>query len=193
MTVRLEDQESWGTASLAELRKLSCDAIQQLSERDLWEAENEAALKRCKDNRIDVLLDEFRSQLHGPGECLQYELAFVPGWHKACQRLYDARWWINGQTAGVYFIYNSNNVLEYVGTSCGGTIGARIHLVRHREYAHSVDVVLFERHWPHFALAFEALAISRLKPPRNVDDRGFMRMWVDPLPQYDHLWSKSSG
>jgi hypothetical protein len=193
MVVRLNDQNSWSSAGLAELRALSLQAIQELPKEEigLWAAENKVAQQRCEANRIDFLLREFQSQLRTAGEALQYEHAFKPSWWPEHRDLYNSRWWINGQTAGVYFIFNANNELEYVGTSCGGHIGARIHLDRHKEYANSIDVVLFERHWPHFALAFEALAIARLKPRRNVDDRGFMAMWINPLPPYDQMWSNS--
>lgn len=191
MTSPLEDPDFVSKSSLAELRKLSNDTIRSLQpECKLWDAESGAAAKRGEKNKIKVLLDEFRSQLRAPGEELQYENAFRPGWYKECEHLYHCRWWINELTAGVYFIYNSDNALEYVGSSCGGTMGDRIHLKRHREYCHTVDVVLLDHHWPHFALAFEALAISRLKPPRNDNDRGFKRMWIDPLPPYDRFWPK---
>lgn len=193
MKSRLTDLEFCRSNPLALLRQVYVADVQALDSdiQTEWTKESEAAARRREAHRINVLLDEFKGQLKEPGEDLVYEHGFVLGWYETVKPLYNLRWWINNYVAGVYFLYGPNDELNYVGTSCGGTIGARMWLKKHRSYARSADVVLFDNHQSHFALAFEALAICRLQPPKN-SPRGFKSMKITPMPPYDEIWKEST-
>ena len=162
---------------------MSSAAIRKLEPRflELWDDQVAAVQKRAERHKIDSLLDEFRGQLRVSGENLVYEHAFLPTWHESAGPLYDLRWWINEQMAGVYFLFDEDDRLRYVGTSCGGTMGDRMHLKKHRPYVRAVDVILFDCRSPHCALAVEAFAISRLKPPEN-SATGFKTLTIPAAP-----------
>lgn len=184
---RLTDLAFCQSSSPQQLREVFGEDVLLLDPavRPLWEAESAAAARRAQAKRIDVLLEEFRAQLSDPEE-LTYENGFCFDWYKTARGLYDLRWWITTNTAGVYFLYSGDEKLQYVGTSCGGTLGARVWLKRHEAYAHSADVVLFNKDMAHFSLALEAFVVSRLRPSEN---DGFKKMWIAPRPPYDTLWT----
>lgn len=134
-----------------------------------WTTEATNACERARRNGVDSLIAEFTAPFRDNILVPRYELAFIPQWYDnpATQPLYLARWWITSYTAGVYFIYDNQNQLKYIGRSCGGELGQRVWSGAHKLYRTVVDIVLFDRNYCHFALAFEALAVSRLKPEHN--------------------------
>lgn len=176
---------------LSDLRRLSSQALFQLSESLTvrWHDEMRRFLRRSEQNRASTLVDEFMAPLCGHVSQLHYELAFVPGWcdDEETKPLYQVRWWICEFMAGVYFIYDQSDALQYVGSCCGGALGCRIYKKVHEPYRRAVDIVLFDRQWCHLALAFEALAISRLKPPKNKE---FCDLWIQPVSPFDKVWRR---
>lgn len=168
------------------------------STRDLWHENNFRAERRADKNQISALIMEFIAPFSQPLPQIRYEAAFVCDWCQSTPRLYETRHWICEYTAGVYFIYDSSEVLKYVGSSCGGSLGNRIYRTKHHEYRAFVDVVLFDQAWLHFALAFEVLAISRLSgrfPELNSDlqslvNKNFASLWIPPIAPYDKIWSQ---
>lgn len=175
--------------SLAELQRASQVVLQKLPEAltNAWHDQHHNALRRADRRNILRLLMEFQ-HVFAFGPVLRYELAFAEGWTKAggdVEPLYKARSWICEYNAGVYFVYDKDETLRYIGSACGGALGNRIYSKWHHEYRHVTDVVLFGREWCHFALSFEALAISRLKPPQNGSGR---QLWISPQPPFDRIW-----
>lgn len=189
MESRLTDPAFCRSSSPQLLREVFANDVLLLDSavRLLWDAESAAAGRRMKANKIDALLEEFSAQLRAPGE-LTYESGFRFAWLNSAEQLYGLRWWITIHTAGVYFVYSENEELMYVGTSCGGTLGARLWVKEHEPYAHSADVILFDTEMSHFSLALEAFTISRLRPPKN-GNGGFKKMWITPRPPYDTIWT----
>jgi hypothetical protein len=178
---------------VAELRKTRRDAINLLAPelRYAFQAESELARGRSRANRVDALLEEFTVSFAGHLPSFEYELAFLPAWQESAPMLYQTSWWINEYVAGVYFIFDAKQTLQKIGSSCGGKLGPRVYLKARESYRTSVDVVLFGRAWAHFALAFEALAVSRLRPPKN--DREFKNLWIPPPTPFDEIWSRPNG
>lgn len=173
---------------LSDLRCASLDAIKKLPEevRERWYEGLMKASSRADRLDIQPLLTEFQGTLATDAPTLKYEHAFTDDWIKPpLSPLYETRRWITAYTAGVYFVYDSGEKLQYIGSGCGGRLGNRIFSKRHHEYRIVTDVVLFEREWCHFALAFEALAISRLKPPINGYGK---QLWIPARPPYDRMW-----
>ena len=113
-------------------------------------------------------------------------LGFLPSWEKDFPELYSTRSWINEYSFGVYLLFDENDELKYIGSSCGGKIGNRIGQEYHDKYRHSVDVALFEPHHGYLALALEALLISRLKPEFNGT---FKKVNIPAFPPWDKLWN----
>ena len=173
---------------LAELRQLSSKAIFRLPDllQDRFRAEQSRSLRRSDLNNAGALLEEFKAPFCGHVPELHYEFAFLTEWSKTEDEIYGTRWWINEYPAGVYFIYDDDDKLRYIGSCCGGGLGNRIYYKAHEEYRRAIDVVLFDREWSHFALAFEALAISRLRPDKNTE---YTRLWIPPVSPFDRIWS----
>lgn len=185
----INNSEHIAVARLDELREKSRDAMQALPEpvQDVYRGARSAAIRRDEKFRVTELIEEFTAPFCGHFCRLHYEAAFQPKWYESYPELYQARWWINEFRGACYFIYDSHDELQYVGSACTGALGKRIWHTNHREYSTSIDVVLFDRHWWHYSLAFEILMISRLKPPGN---RQFVDSWVDPMPPWDQMWNK---
>ena len=109
-----------------------------------------------------ALLMEFRELFDSNVPEFALEFGFFYEWGSNEKAMYETRWWINEYPFGVYFIYDRHQVLRYVGSACGGSMGNRMWAKRHEEFRHSVDVVLFPKSIGHLALAFEPFVISKL-------------------------------
>src|SRR4029450_7099380 len=96
------------TLPLAELRSRSLATIAALDSacQSEFATAQQAALRRAKANKIDLLVQEFRASLRSDAAPFDYELAFLSSWSPDNLSLYEPRWWINEYTAGVYFIYD---------------------------------------------------------------------------------------
>jgi hypothetical protein len=154
---------------------------------EVWWQEQSRAFRRADKLNILPLIVEFQ-QVFAFGPAIRYELGWAEAWQEKdsdLNPLYKARWWICEYSSGVYFIYDSADDLQYVGSACGGALGNRIFSKWHHEHRAFVDLVLFPREWCHFALAFETLAISRLKPKHNGTAK---QLWIDPQPPFDRIW-----
>jgi hypothetical protein len=180
-------QSQIASLTLAELRSNSRTDVEALDGALLTEfaIAHEAALRRAKSNKIALLVEEFRASVCTDAAPFEYELAFLSSWSHSKLALYEPRLWINEYTAGVYFIYDQSEALQYVGSSCGGGLGNRLYAKWHHPHREFVDVVLFDRRWCRFALAFEALTVSRLKPPLNAE---FKDLWIPPPDSYASHW-----
>jgi hypothetical protein len=179
--------------SLQTLRSRGHALIRALSEADQepWKLQQiQAASRASLDKRsILSLIEEFK--LHFCDE-LQYEHAFVCDWLNSNPNLYEARRWICKHTAGVYFIYDRHESLRYIGSSCVGELGFRLWNTGRNDYRHTVDVVLFDRPLVHFALAFEALAVSRIaRMIDTLENREFRTLWIPPPPPFDSYWKNT--
>jgi hypothetical protein len=181
------------SASLSDLRNLSTQEISTLPEDSQlkWKEQDSHAKERCCDSRyrIDRLLAEFKAPLGTLLQTLTYEPAFVFDWFDTDKSLYEKRWWVNEYKAGVYFIYDCHDNLRYIGSSCGGKAGGRLWNEKHKEYRCAADIVLFDREWLHLTVAFEVLAITRLKPGANTKLKD---LWIIPPPEFRELWPRQA-
>lgn len=185
--------------TLDSLSQQSRDQIRGLGEvtYDLWLGSELRRVHRAERYRIDALIEEFQAPFREGAPRVSYDFAFVCEWFQSEPKLYEARHWICGHSAGVYFIYDGDEVLKYVGASCGGDMGNRIYRKAHEEYRRIVDVVLFDGPWCHLALAFEALAVSRLYRQLSANpvfqtlvNRNLTRVWIPPPPPFDRIWKR---
>jgi|GEM_PF-5271953 len=188
----ITNAESVAVASLCDLRNASNDAVRQLPEpiSDIYQDARIAAHRRSEKIRALELIEEFTAPMCGHFDKPIYELAFKPKWNETNTDIYQARWWINEFNSGVYFIYDSDDELQYIGSAYTGALGNRIYHTNHREYTESVDVVLFDRRWCHYSLAFEALAISRLTLLHPLRNRQFANLWIEPYPPWNEIWNR---
>ena len=178
---------------LSTLRKESRVAVEKLPQAtlDIYIDAQHSASKRDEKIRAYELILEFVAPMCGHFASPVYELAFKPKWEKEFPDLYKTRWWINENSSGVYFIYDVRDELRYIGQSCGGKLGKRIGDDDHKEYIDSVDVILFDRSWMHYALAFEALAITRIRTLKKLEKNGGLKgVWIPPFPPWDQIWRK---
>ena len=128
---------------------------------------------------LHEMVEEFRAFLNPNLPEFNLEFGFLYEWSSCQQLIYDARWWINEYPFGVYFIFDKNSILKYVGSACGGALGNRIWNKRHEGFRHSVDIVLFPRPIGHFALALEPFVISKLVQRRFADVELTNKQFVD--------------
>ena len=156
----LRDKSCVNNATLDQLYAARAKQANQLPD-DVFDIYLNELSRTNHSEDASATLSEFNELTSVHLEKQEVQFGFVYDWYETNPDLYDLCWWINEWPFGVYFIYDRDRVLRYVGSSWDA-MGNRAWAKDHEDWRHSCEVVLFPKDVGHLCLAYECYAIARL-------------------------------